>query len=327
MPKRNVLELADKTDQRGQMETLVRAAKFLDAERDALKDVVVEPDGDPYDPKSWLSCAKKLLETGRLKEAEAAAVQGTLRASTDDVRTLSDLWNTIGRIMHRMERRRDEIDAYLVGIDHSCAAALSLAGALSECDQYEREQNVLEAAVNDGTEIGEILMRLGARYWNIDRKRDAEKLYRKATEMEPENLDWVLPYISLLISLGELDDAQNEIDRIRHIQGKEDWTNYYAEVVRNRREELSNDFIIVNRSCGQLPRLVRDTGCIADWVHREVEGVDAVHTNLTTAVRTGSHGPLLRHRSRCVCRWQGPATHKEPDRGKAGEKGLHVLRL
>jgi len=290
--EKNLCELSEKSHEHGSVEILLRVVKFLQCERDALKDTLVEVEGDPTDPRCWLYRAQELLETDRLKEAEAAAIRGTIANTEADIRTLSDLWEMIGHVLYRMERPRDGVEAYLVafGLDHCSSSAASLAKALSESGLHEQAQKVLEKAVEDATEIGEVFIRLGMRYWDIDRRHDAKRMYRRATELAPENLNWAVPYVHLLIDLGELVEAQKEIERIRGIAADRRWADYYADVVRDRREELSDDLVIVRKSGGQLPRLVRDVGFITDWIHREVEGVDTVHTSLSTRTRTGLMG-------------------------------------
>jgi hypothetical protein len=201
-------------------------------------------------------------------------------------------WITIGRIMHAMNRHTEEVEAFFVAysMDHRSPAAALLAEALLECREEEKAQRILEKAVDEGTEVGKVYMCLGRRYWDIDRKRDAARMYCRGTELEPNNLEWSLGYISLLVELGELDEAQKQTERIgRGLSGKR-WAQHYSEVIRNRREELSEDLIIVSNSNSQLPRLVRDAGSIADWIHREVNGVNTITTNLSTAARTGLIG-------------------------------------
>jgi tetratricopeptide (TPR) repeat protein len=290
--EKNLCELSEKSHERGSVETLLRVVKFLQGERDALKDTLVEVEGDPTDPRCWLYRAQELLETDRLKEAEAAAIRGTMANTETDLRTLSDLWETIGHILYRMERPRDGVEAYLVafGLDHCSSAAASLAKALSESGLHEQAQRVLEKAVEDGTEISEVFILLGMRYWDIDRRHDARRMYRRATELAPENMNWAVPYVHLLIDLGEFDEAQKELERIKAVGSDHRYADYYAEVLRSRREELSDDLVIVRASSGQLPRLVRDAGFISDWIHREVEGVDTVFTSLSTRARVGLSG-------------------------------------
>jgi hypothetical protein len=281
--------LSEKSHERGSVETLLRVVKFLRGERDALKDTLVEVEGDPTDPRCWLYRAQELLETDRLKEAEVAAIRGTMANTETDLRTLSEVWEMIGHILYRMKRPQDGVEAYLVafGLDHCSSSAASLAKALSESGLHEQAQKVLELAVEDGTEISEVFIRLGIRYWDIDRRHDARRMYRRATELAPENLNWPVPYVHLLIDLGEFDEAQKELERIKAVGSDHRYADYYAEVLRSRREDLWGDLIMVKERNAQLPRLIRDVGAITDWIHREVEGVDTVSTDMRPRARTG----------------------------------------
>ena len=288
--EREFRELAGEGNEREEM--LLRASKFLHAERRSLKKVTFDMTGDPANLDTWLSAAETLLREGKLKEAEAAAVVGVHAAKVEDTGTFMGFWNVIGRIMHAMNRHRDEANAFLVpfSMDHQSAAAAALAEALIECGEDVQAQRVLEKAVEEGTQVGQVYMCLGRRYWDIDRRRDAARMYRRGTQLEPQNTHWSLGYISLLVDIGELDEAEKEIDRVRTLDDGARWADYYTQVVKDRREELSGDLVIVRRSRGQLPRLIRDSGFIVDWIHREVEGVQVVQANLCTASRAGRFG-------------------------------------
>jgi tetratricopeptide (TPR) repeat protein len=162
----------------------------------------------PNDPNSWTNLFFRLMELGKLQEAEAA-----IRRVVDDWPTIAQAWSSLGILLARENRLSEAELAFRKAVElrpDDEGARVSLIYALHDLERFADGEAVCRQGIERNEKSDRLWFELGHYlHYHEEQPADAEKAYKRAIDLKPH---WPQAWTALgevLNYLGRHEEAEH----------------------------------------------------------------------------------------------------------------------